>query len=641
LPQPAHLAASAPAADPTASGLLSSGLPPSGKASPGMVTPGIAASGIGAYGADAVSRARQWAARGDREDVDEIVMLVRGLRLATGEDGDLRLDPHQRNIMAAFREGLFLVARGQRLSVEVTTLVRTARALRIELWPPVEVDRTVLSLIYEEAAAVHGQRRGSGASLSRQQLLANILQKAAALNASDVQVKVLGEIAEIRVRVFGRMSELMPPIDAESGMAMINATFTVAEGTTSHANAGTLQQGALTPQSGRLPPSVDLVRLQYTPTGGGRGSLAMRLKYRAGFNEYEIDTLGYSSAQTEAIRTMRRRTNGMYLIAGKVSSGKTTTLQRVMNAMYREKHREISIFTIEEPVELEIDGAVQVGVTVTGREERSSVFAAAMNAALRSDPNVILVGELRDRETADLAVRAALSGHALWSSIHAGNALSILDRLSDLGVDRWKITDPTIVRGLVAQRLVGVMCPHCRMDLMQALRAGRITKTLGRDLCRLLAMPPASLFVRGDGCDHCSGGLIGRTVVAETLLTDVDLLDHYARDERREMREYWLRPREQGGMGGRPMLYHALLKVAAGILDVNEMEEEVDLLEVFASRFPFLVDPLRAEIAAANTTAGTTAGTTGTATDGAAGKASGHAPGGDGADPASAGEPIR
>lgn len=578
---------------------------------------------------DVVSRARQWAraragrqahatgdAAGDyaslRAGTDEIARIARSLDLLTGEYGDLRIEPHRRSYLAAFREGLFLIARGQRTSLEVTSFMRTAKAMSIDLWPPVEVERSLLSLVYEEATSRHGARRaGPGADLTRQQFLADILEKAAERSASDIQIRVMEDLTEIRIRVFGRMIELMQPVDAQTGMAVINATFSVAEDTTAHANDKTFQQGVLTVGSGRLPPSLDLVRLQYNPTGAGRGSLSMRLKYKSGFGEHEIDTLGYAPEHVEAIRTMRRRTNGMYLIAGKVSSGKTTTLQRIMNAMYLEKRREISIYTIEEPVELEIEGAVQVAVTVTDRAGRSKAFLEAMNAALRSDPNVILVGELRDRETADLAVRASLSGHALWSSIHAGNALAILDRLADLGVDRWKLTDPTIVRGLVAQRLVGVMCPHCRIDLASAHRQGRIDTDLARRTVSLLNIPSAGLYLRGDGCDHCRSGLVGRTVVAETILTDATMLDLYAAGDRAGMRRYWLSPPAKaggagdgapdgapGGMGGKPMIYHALLKVAAGQLDINEMEEEVDLLSVFVRDYSMLIGPLKDEIAA-------------------------------------------
>ena len=337
-----------------------------------------------------------------------------------------------------------------------------------------------------------------------------------------------------------------------------------------------------------------MVRLQYSPTSDGRGALVMRLKYEAPANEIEIDHLGYNAQQISDISTMRKRTNGMYILAGKVSSGKSTTLQRVLNKMFIDKQREISMYTIEEPVELDLPGAIQVPVKKS--PDGTDGFVEAMKASLRSDPNVIIMGETRSTETGNLAVQAVMTGHALWTTVHAGTALGILDRFIDLGVPAWKLQDPTVIRGLVYQRLAGVICPHCRITYREAVELGQLEPELSDKLCALFGKKDTELHARGDGCEKCKLGLSGRTVVAETVLTDPILLEHFAKSERIEMREYWLRPIEQGGLGGLPVLHHALSKVGAGLCDINEVEEEVDLFSAYERDFMHLQDRLRKDV---------------------------------------------
>ncbi len=227
-------------------------------------------------------------------------------------------------------------------------------------------------------------------------------------------------------------------------------------------------------------------------------------------------------------------------------------------------------------------GAAQIGIADSGdAAERNARFAEAMRAALRSDPNVIVAGEVRDLETTNLAIKAALSGHALWTTTHAPDALRILDRLVDFGVEKWKVTDSTIVRGLIAQRLLGRLCLGCRRSFARA--GADLDPVLATAVSEATGVPPDNLFVRGPGCDQCTSGLQGRTVAAETVLTDAKLLLFFHEDRRADMRRYWI---EQ--LRGRPMMFHALVKVGLGLVDVNEVEEEIDLVDSFLRSEPAL-----------------------------------------------------
>ena len=261
-----------------------------------------------------------------------------------------------------------------------------------------------------------------------------------------------------------------------------------------------------------------------------------------------------------------------------------------------EKSNEILIIAIEEPVELDVSGAVHVAIVARSGQSREQAFIEAVKATLRSDPNVVVIGELRDRELARHAIELSMTGHALWSTVHAGSALGILDRLSDLGVESWKLADPAIVRGLVYQRLIGVLCPDCKLPFPDAIGTGDISVHLANRTSDLTGRPLASLFVRGRGCVNCRNGLIGRTVVAETVMTDPKLLDHYQQGDRGRMRTHWLKSKSQGGLGGMPVLHHALIKVGLGLCDINEVEEEVDLISGYKRDFPFQAKSLAIDI---------------------------------------------
>lgn len=518
----------------------------------------------------------------------DILSTVRDAVLLTREGGEVPVSEGDRRMMALFGNGTACIATGERWSSPVNLVLKEAKRRGYEFPTVREISVPEILKIYEELGT--GVEAVGTIDIQRQADIAAILRSAAAQNATDVHIRVLRQYTELRIRVFGRMKDFGTR-RRDEGMAIMKAVFAVASDTKGASSELSSQQGALTPVSGLLPPGVELVRLQYSATSEGRGSLVMRLKYESQSVDADIDSLGYDKGHIRDIAVMRRRTNGLYILSGKVSSGKSTTLQRVMNRMYIEKKGEIATYTIEEPIELEIPSAIQVAVKPGANG--GDGFADAIKDALRSDPNVIVLGEIRSRETASLAVESVMTGHALWSTIHASSALGIMDRLLDLDVPRWKIGEPSVVRGLAYQRLVGVICRDCRITFADGMLSGEIDPDLADRVSEILGKSPFELFLRGPGCDCCFNGLKGRTVVAETVLTDSHLLDLFLAEKRSEMRRYWVTSRDQGGLGGTPVMHHALIKVAAGLCDINEIEEEVDLVSAYEHEYPHLLDRLR------------------------------------------------
>lgn len=534
------------------------------------------------------------------------LMNMRDADLLTKVNGVISATEDDRRQFAAFSNGVMAIAPNTRWSSELKAIILKMRNASFDAKYFIVVDTAFLVELYE---AFDNSFKTAGPTndvpeVERQRALKDLIATAAERKASDIHMRVLRSYTEVKIRVFGRVTEIQS-YPTEEGLAMIQAAFAVASDVGDKTSMMSFQQGALTPKSGILPPGIEMLRLQYSPTSENRGALIARLKYTTPTGETEIDSLGYNPNQIKDIMTMRRRTNGLYILAGKVSSGKTTTLQRTLNKMYLEKNKEISMFTIEEPVELDLPGAIQC--PVKKQPDGTDGFVEAMKSALRSDPNIIIVGEIRSKETAYLAIQAVMTGHALWSTVHAGTALGILDRLTDLGVESWKLEDPAIVRGLVYQRLCGTLCPHCKITMAQAHSEGKMSDELIDQMKLIYGKDPSELYARGPGCDKCKMGLSGRTVVAETVLTDPKLLELYSQGKRREMFEYWVKPqvpedepdeekRRNAGLGGCPVMHHALTKVGAGLLDIDEVEEEVDLVEEYVKNYPYLFERLREDV---------------------------------------------
>ncbi len=216
-----------------------------------------------------------------------------------------------------------------------------------------------------------------------------------------------------------------------------------------------------------------------------------------------LDALGCTEERLEQFRAVLRRTRGLVLVTGPTGSGKTTTLYAMVQAL-NESVR--NIVTVEDPIEYQISGVNQVQVNA----EIGLTFARALRALLRQDPDVILVGEIRDSETAEIACRAALTGHLVLSTLHTNDAPSTVTRLLDLGVPRYLVASQLI--GVIAQRLVRTICPHCRGEAQPP-----------PELLTALRLAPDALRTRrtyaGLGCPQCHHqGYWGRTAIHELLL---------------------------------------------------------------------------------------------------------------------------
>jgi type II secretory ATPase GspE/PulE/Tfp pilus assembly ATPase PilB-like protein len=313
------------------------------------------------------------------------------------------------------------------------------------------------------------------------------------------------------------------------------------------------------PQDGRISLNISGrpvdFRVSAQPTIHGENVVLRILDRQKGI--VPLDQLGLDDPQLDQLKLMIARPEGIILVTGPTGSGKTTTLYSVLNHINEEG---INIMTLEDPVEYPMTMIRQTSVAEAAKLD----FANGVRSMMRQDPDVILVGEIRDADTAEMAFRAAMTGHQVYSTLHTNSAIGAIPRLLDIGI-LPDIMAGNII-GAIAQRLVRTLCPHCK----KAYRAEpHETRLLG-----LASDAPPTLY-RAGGCEHCEyQGYKGRQAIMELLRLDADLDELIAR--RATMREV-----KQAALakGFRPLAEDGLRRVLEGSTSLEEVARVVDLTE--------------------------------------------------------------
>ncbi len=221
-----------------------------------------------------------------------------------------------------------------------------------------------------------------------------------------------------------------------------------------------------------------------------------------------IDSLGFNATNLKKLKRMMLVPNGIILVTGATGSGKSTTTYSILQALNKP---ETNIITVEDPIEMNIQGINQVQVNA----EIGMTFAAALRSILRQDPNIILIGEIRDSETAQIAVRASITGHLVLSTIHTNNSLSTIERLLDMDVERYLLS--TALTGIISQRLAKQLCPKCRYQRATTKYEKKVFKKfIKRDVATIWEANP-------NGCPNCRKGYKGRIAIQEVLELDDEI----------------------------------------------------------------------------------------------------------------------
>lgn len=377
-----------------------------------------------------------------------------------------------------------------------------------------------------------------------------ILLEALRLRASDVHLESTAQGLRVRYRVDGVLQEVSnPPRQYQAAVISrikIMANLNIAE-------RRLAQDGRI-----RLRLSdreLDL-RVSTLPALHGE-SVVLRILDR-GAGVPDLVELGMAEAALSSFARLIRLPHGIILVTGPTGSGKTTTLY---GALRQINGPGVKIVTVEDPVEYQIEGLTQIPVATKG----GLTFASALRSILRHDPDIIMVGEMRDTETAEISIQAALTGHLVFSTLHTNDAPAGITRLADMGIEPYLIA--ATVRGLLAQRLVRMVCDACGeqyepspSDLAQVRLTGAMPAPEG-------TAPDRPAFRRGRGCDACAGsGYRGRTGIYELLVVSDELRARIVAgaplDEIREL------ARQQGMV---PLRADGWAKVCAGVTTIEEL----------------------------------------------------------------------
>ena len=374
-------------------------------------------------------------------------------------------------------------------------------------------------------------------------LVNTIIGRVTDLRASDIHLEPFDDGLHVRYRVDGviHLGEVVPPrlSAAVSSRVKLLAHLDIAE--------------RRLPQDGRIKTRVkgrelDL-RVSTVPTVHGE-SVVMRVLDRASVR-LNLDTMGFEQDTLARFNELLLRPHGILLVTGPTGSGKTTTLYAALSKIDAQTNK---IITVEDPVEYQLEGINQIQV----HPQINLTFANALRSILRQDPDIIMIGEMRDGETAQIAVQSALTGHLVLSTLHTNTAAGAVIRMQDMGVESYLITSS--VNGVLAQRLVRTLCSHCK----EAYEPGpelRASTGLGR-FC-----PPGQHIYRAVGCEHCRrSGYRGRTGIHELFVLD------------EPMRRAIIDGRDANALnalaaqGGMLSLFEdGLRKVAAGVTTLDEL----------------------------------------------------------------------
>ncbi len=335
-------------------------------------------------------------------------------------------------------------------------------------------------------------------------LVDTTLYSAIQRRASDIHIETQDDAVHVKYRIDGVLQPAMRPIDKRFHSTIISRVKVMAELDIAEKRV---------PQDGRfklrMPGKTIDFRVSIMPSVHGEDAVIRILDKESiseQFHELRLDILGFPEDELRRFRKYIAEPYGMVLVTGPTGSGKTTTLYAALSEI---KSIEDKIITIEDPVEYQLRGITQIPIN----EKKGLTFARGLRSILRHDPDKIMVGEIRDAETAQIAINSALTGHLVFTTVHANNVLDVLGRFLNMGVEAYQFV--SALNCVLAQRLVRNICVHCK-------RRATVTRAQLEESALDPSLEHSGLFYEGAGCMECGGtGYRGRTAICELLdLTD-------------------------------------------------------------------------------------------------------------------------
>lgn len=391
------------------------------------------------------------------------------------------------------------------------------------------------------------QELAKGLNVSIIRLVQHIIEEAQEFRASDIHIDPGSEAVRVRYRVDG----VLQPVHTfpKTSHAEVISRIKILAGLRTDEHQAAQDGRFRLPLEGKQPLDV---RVSIAPTYHGENAVLRLLSDQA--NDYALDSLGFSEENKKKIEIAIKKPYGMILATGPTGSGKTTTLYTLLKQL---NTSEVSIITIEDPIEYAMDGIEQIQVN----PRTGLTFANGLKSILRQDPNIIMVGEIRDGETAGIAVNTALTGHLVLSTLHTNDAATTLPRLLDMKIESYLIA--STVNVAIGQRLVRKICEHCKVG--KEITAAELQSL--SNVIPIKSLSKAKVFYHGKGCSKCNNtGYKGRVGIHEVLVPDAEIREavlkkNPASEIRRIAVEH----------GMTTLIQDGFLKAAAGVTTIEEI----------------------------------------------------------------------
>ena len=379
------------------------------------------------------------------------------------------------------------------------------------------------------------------------EIVNDILVDASKRGASDIHFDPMDNHMKIRIRIDGQLIDYTD-VPNENKKNLITRVKIIAGMNITESRLP--QDGAIKATLQGIP--LDL-RVSCLPTNEGEKIVIRILDYSMSLSG--IESLGFSEENYKKVIDMISIPNGIILVTGATGSGKSTTVYSMLQRLNKE---DTNIITVEDPVEMNIEGINQVQTN----SEIGLTFATALRSILRQDPNIIMIGEIRDTETAQIAIRASITGHLVLSTLHTNDSLTTIERLLDMEVQRYLLASS--LNGIISQKLARKLCPHCKKK--------RPTNDYEKELFKKIMNRNVEEIYYNDGCDKCSGGYSGRIAIHEVLLINQEIRDAISANIRKEQLRHLVYR-----AGTKTLLQDGLEKVLNGDTTLEELLKLVEL----------------------------------------------------------------
>lgn len=484
----------------------------------------------------------------------------KGVYVLSHEGGAYEVPRKYHDVLCLTSDFTLHVAKGERLNQQVMILIDRLRRQNIHI-PDERINEVSMSflremyahLVNEDTGRKVAMIEGNDSPSDMQREVLQIIRDAVDKKASDIHFVLKPNIFEIAYRIHGEMFHINEKPTERGGRLLATLYGSMCDVSSTTYNT-TLNQDARLKTELASQCGLFAARISSGPTDSNPGTvMVVRLLYDSNKKIQTLQELGFLPEQCKDIELMRRRAvvGGVNILSGSTGSGKSTTASTVLSDTIAKERAAvetpgiglrtgIKVFTVEDPPEYRIPGAVQTPLVVKDREDPAEVrlsWLRAISAIVRRDPDMVLIGEIRDQDSAKAVFDMATTGHGVYTTLHTTDAVSIMARLKGLNVDRDLMLDPDIVTGLINQSLAQKLCPHCRVpwaagkhDVEQTQRE-RIEKFCLTD----------GVYLRGQGCEHCIGGVAGRIVIAETIVPNMDFMEVFENKGKVRAKEYWIK----------------------------------------------------------------------------------------------------